>query len=66
MLVFPDGRRMRASYAADNGRPFVAIAGEMVRRGMLEPAHASGSAIRAWLHAHRGADAQTLMDQDPR
>ena len=66
VLVFPDGRRMRAAYAADNGRPFVAIAGEMVRRDMLPPDHASGSAIRGWLHAHAGAQAQSLMDLDPR
>ena len=66
VLLFPDGRRMRAAYAADNGRPFVAIAGEMVRRRMVEPDRASGSAIRAWLHAHAGAQAQSLMDLDPR
>ena len=66
VLVFPDGRRMKASYAADNGRPFVAIASAMIRRGELEPDRASGSAIRAWLHTHAGAEAQTVMDLDPR
>ena len=66
VLVFPDGRRMKASYAADNGRPFVPIASAMIRRGELEPDRASGSAIRAWLHAHAGAAAQTVMDLDPR
>ncbi len=66
VLVFPDGRRLKASYAADNGRPFVPIALAMVRRGLLEPDHASGSAIRTWLHAHAGAEAQSVMDLDPR
>ena len=66
VLVFPDGRRMKASYAADNGRPFVPIASAMVRRGELEHNRASGSAIRAWLHAHAGPEAQSVMDLDPR
>ncbi len=66
VLVFPDGRRMKASYAADNGRPFVPVASAMVRRGELERDRASGSAIRAWLHAHAGPQAQSVMDLDPR
>ncbi len=66
VLVLPDGRRMKASYAADNGRPFVPIASAMVRRGELERDRASGSAIRAWLRSHAGAQAQSIMDLDPR
>jgi membrane-bound lytic murein transglycosylase A len=66
VLVFPDGRRLKAAYAADNGRPFVPIASAMVRRGLLQPDHASAGAIRAWLRAHPGAEAQSLMDLDPR
>lgn len=66
VLDFPDGRRMKAAYAGDNGRPFVAIAPVMVRRGLLLPGQASAGAIRTWLHAHAGADAQSLMDLDPR
>ena len=66
VLVFPDGRRLKASYAADNGRPFVPIASAMMRRGLLAPNHASGDAIRVWLHAHAGAEAQSVMDLDPR
>ena len=66
VLVFPDGRRMKAAYSADNGRPFVPIASAMVRRGLLEGDRASASAIRGWLHAHAGAQAQSIMDLDPR
>ena len=66
VLVFPDGRRLEATYAADNGRPFVPIASAMVRRGLLPHEHESGGAIRAWLHAHAGAEAQSVMDLDPR
>jgi membrane-bound lytic murein transglycosylase A len=66
VLVFPDGRRMKAAYAADNGQPFVAIASAMIKRGELKPDHASAGAIRAWLHAHAGPQAQAIMDLDPR
>ncbi len=66
VIVFPDGARLKALYAADNGQPFVPIAPEMVRRGLLEPNHASGDAIRRWLADHRGPEAQALMDVDPR
>jgi membrane-bound lytic murein transglycosylase A len=66
VLDFPDGRRMKASYAADNGRPFVAIAALMTRRGLLAPGQASAGSIRTWLRTHAGAEAETLMDADPR
>jgi len=65
-LVFPDGRRMKAIYAADNGRPFVGIAKPMGEEGLLAPNHTSGDAIRGWLADHRGAAANAVMDKDPR
>ena len=65
ILDMPDGRRLRAVYAADNGRPFVPIASAMVRRGLLRPEQASATAIRAWLESHRDG-AQPVMDIDPR
>jgi membrane-bound lytic murein transglycosylase A len=65
-LTFPDGRRVRAAYAADNGRPFAGIARAMVERGLLPRDGTSGEAIRAWLAAHRGAEAQAVTDLNPR
>ena len=65
-LVFPDGARAKAAYAADNGRPFTAIARPMVERGLLAPGRASGDAIRAWLAAHAGPEAQAVMRLNPR
>ncbi len=65
-LVFPDGERVKALYAADNGQPFVAIAPEMARRGLLPPNLVSGDRIRRWLGEHRGPEAQAIMDLDPR
>jgi membrane-bound lytic murein transglycosylase A len=66
VLDFPDGRRMKATYTGDNGKPFVAIARPMVNQGLLGRSGASGEAIRAWLAAHRGPQAEAVMWLDPR
>jgi membrane-bound lytic murein transglycosylase A len=66
VLTFPDGRRMKAAYAADNGLPFVAIARPMVERGIFKPNGASGDSIRGWLAANRGQRAQAVMQLNPR
>jgi membrane-bound lytic murein transglycosylase A len=65
-LTFPDGRRLRAVYAADNGRPFVGVAKVMREQGLLADSNTSGEAIRAWLAAHRGPEAQAVMNANPR
>jgi peptidoglycan lytic transglycosylase A len=66
VLVFPDGRRMKATYAGDNGLPFTAIARPMVQAGLISADHLSGDAIRAWLADHRGDEADAVMDRDQR
>ncbi|HYF21811.1 MAG TPA: MltA domain-containing protein [Caulobacteraceae bacterium] len=65
-LTFPDGRRARAAYAADNARPFTGIAKPMVEQGLLAPNQTSGETIRAWLAAHAGAEAQAVMNLNQR
>jgi membrane-bound lytic murein transglycosylase A len=65
-LVFDDGTRLKALYAANNGRAFVPIAGAMRERGLLAADNASAEAIHAWLAAHRGAEAEALMQLNPR
>lgn len=65
-LSFPDGARLRASYAADNGARFVGIARPMADQGLLPPDGTSGEAIRAWLAAHRGEEARAVMRLNPR
>ena len=65
-LVYPDGRRLRATYAGDNGYPFTPIARPMVQAGLLQPDRASGDAIRGWLADHRGPEADAVMDQNAR
>jgi membrane-bound lytic murein transglycosylase A len=65
-LTFPDGARLRAAYAADNGAKFVGIARPMAERGLLPTNGTSGDAIRGWLSAHRGAEARAVMALNPR
>lgn len=65
-LTFPDGRRMRAAYAADNGQRFVGIARPMAERGLLPRDGTSGDAIRGWLARHRGPVAREVMNLNPR
>ena len=66
VLTFPDGKRMKALYAANNGRPFVGVANAMRDRGLLARENTSGEAIRAWLAAHRGPEAEEIMRLNPR
>jgi membrane-bound lytic murein transglycosylase A len=66
VLDFPDGRRLRAVYAANNGQPFVGIAAPMRQQGLLADNNTSGEMIRAWLAEHRGAEANAVMRKNPR
>ena len=65
-LVFPDGRRVMATSDGTNGASFVGIAKPMREAGLLADQDTSGEAIRGWLADHRGAQAKSLMDLDPR
>jgi len=66
ILILPDGRRVRAAFAAHNGRPFVGIATPMRDRGLLPDNNTSGDAIRTWLAEHRGPEADAIMRLNPR
>lgn len=66
VLTFEDGRRMKAAYAAHNGRPFAGIANPMRDRGLLARDNTGGDAIRGWLAAHRGPEAAEIMRLNPR
>lgn len=65
-LDLPDGSRVYAAYAADNGLPFIGIAKVMVDRGILASNQTSGDNIHAWLAAHRGPEAAAVMNANPR
>lgn len=66
VLDFPDGRRVKVVYAGDNGRPFVPVARPMAARGLLPANKVSGEAIRSWLAAHAGPEADAVMRLNPR
>jgi membrane-bound lytic murein transglycosylase A len=66
VLTFADGARVKALYAANNGRPFVGVANPMRTRGLLAADNTSGEAIRGWLAAHRGPQAEEIMRLNPR
>jgi membrane-bound lytic murein transglycosylase A len=66
VLTFEDGARLKALYAANNGRPFVGVANAMRDRGLLARENTSGEAIRAWLADHRGPAADEIMRLNPR
>ena len=66
VLVFPDGVRLKAAFTASNGQPFVGLAKVMREQGLIDDAHSSGGAIRAWLADHRGPVADAVMRQNPR
>jgi membrane-bound lytic murein transglycosylase A len=65
-LTFEDGKRQKAVYAANNGWPFLGIANPMRDRGLLARDNTSAETIRAWLADHRGAEAQAIMQLNPR
>jgi membrane-bound lytic murein transglycosylase A len=66
LLTFEDGGRRKAVYAANNGWPFLGIANPMRDRGLLARDNTSAETIRAWLADHRGAEAQAIMQLNPR
>ncbi len=66
VLTYPDGRRLKAVFAATNGLPFAGIANPMRDKGLLAANNTSGEAIRAWLASHRGPEAQQVMALNPR
>lgn len=65
-LTFPNGRRMKATYAGDNGKPFTAIARPMAELGLLPRNRTGGDDIRAWLADHAGPEADAVMRRNAR
>ncbi len=66
VLKLPEGRRMKATYTGNNGRPFVGVANILRDRGALAAGDTSADAIHAWLAAHRGPQADEIMRLNPR
>jgi len=66
VLTFPGGKRMKAAFAATNGRTYVAIANPMRERGLLAAGDTTGDSIRRWLADNRGPQADAIMRLNPR
>ncbi len=66
VLTLADGRRLKLLFAATNGQPFKGVANPMRDQGLLAASDTGGEAIRAWLAAHRGPEAQAVMWLNPR
>ena len=62
--VLDDGSVLQIGYAGTNGRPYVAIGGELVSQGALAKDEVSMQTIRAWLAAHPG-EATKIMETNP-
>ncbi len=65
-LVFETGRRAKANYAGDNGRPFTPIARPMAELGLLPRNRTGGDDIRRWLSDHAGPEADAVMQRNAR
>jgi membrane-bound lytic murein transglycosylase A len=65
-LIFPDGARSRAAFAAHNGRTYRSIGAVLIERGELTSDTASKAGIEAWI-ARAGPEAgRALFNENPR
>lgn len=65
-LILPDGRTLRAVYAANNGQPFRSTANWLMARGWIQRSEASMHGIRAWMDRTTPERAREAMNANPR
>lgn len=65
VVRFPDGRRQRVGYAADNGHEFVGIGRLLLKRKLIPRSEASAQGIKRWIRRNP-ARAAKLMAENPR
>ena len=65
-LMLPDGRTLRAVYAANNGQPFRSTANWLLERGWITRGEASMQGIRAWMDRTTPERARQAMNSNPR
>ncbi len=65
-MVLPDGRTLRASYAAHNGQPFKSTANWLVRKGWITRGEASMTGIKAWMARAPEPQVRQAMNANPR
>ncbi len=66
VLAFPDGQRLRAAYAGNNGHAYASIGRVLLRSGELMPGKASKQDIEAWMRRAGPARAKALADENAR
>ena len=65
-LVLPDGRTLRAVYAANNGHPFRSTANWLMERGWISRSQASMQGIRSWMDRTSPQRVREAMNANPR
>jgi membrane-bound lytic murein transglycosylase A len=65
-LLLPDGRTLRAAYAANNGQPFRSTANWLLERGWIARGEANMKGIRAWMDRTTPERARQAMNANPR
>lgn len=65
-LTFPDGRVLRAGFAAHNSRPFKSIARHLISQGEIDVSEAGMSGVKAWMKRAGPEAAQQAMNINPR
>lgn len=65
-LMFPDGARRRAAFAAHNGRTYRSIGAVLIERGELTSDTASKANIEKWVAAAGPEAARALFNENPR
>jgi membrane-bound lytic murein transglycosylase A len=64
-LVFENGERLRAGFAASNGRDYVSIGRQLIDEGAVAASEMSMQAIRGWLADHPG-EVDRVLWSNPR
>ncbi|MDJ0919818.1 MAG: MltA domain-containing protein [Henriciella sp.] len=65
-LLLPDGRTLRAAYAANNGQPFVSTANWLMSKGWIGRGEANMTGIKAWMNRTSSSRARQAMNINPR
>jgi membrane-bound lytic murein transglycosylase A len=65
-LLLPDGRTLRAVYAANNGQPFKSTANWLMKKGWIKRSEANMTGIRAWMDRTTPKRARQAMNANPR
>ena len=66
VLVFENGERIRAAYAANNGKSYTSIGGVLISRGILTKDQSSKQAIEDWMISAGPTEARALMNKNAR